>query len=247
MVFALLFLVAYGVPIIWPEISPEAHSLAEQASWVIWITFVADFLVRLGLAERRGHFLRKNWLDIPVIALPLLRPLRLLRLVTLLRFLDRRATNSLHGKVLTYVLGGSALLALVGALSVLEAERDNPGANIHTFGDAIWWAVTTMTTVGYGDTYPTTLTGRVIAVFMMIGGIAILGTVTAAVASWLVERVQLATKPEGEILHRLTELQAQVDRLLALHTASLGQTRSESTHLPQEELPSDLMETGRPS
>ena len=105
MILAVLFLVAYGSPIIWPGIPEQARSLAELVSWAIWAAFVADFLIRLGLANGRRDFLRKNWLDIPVIALPLLRPLRLLRLVNLLRFLDRRATNSLHGKVLIYVLG----------------------------------------------------------------------------------------------------------------------------------------------
>ena len=133
-------------------------------------------------------------------------------------------------------------MALVGALAVLEAERENPGANIHTFGDAAWWAVTTMTTVGYGDTYPTTLTGRVIAVFMMIGGIAILGTVTAAVASWLVERVQLATKPEGEILQRLTELQAQVDHLVAMHAADVASRGPNHDPPPHSERPSGMVE-----
>ena len=124
---------------------------------------------------------------------------------------------------------------------MLEAERDNPGANIHNFGDAAWWAVTTMTTVGYGDTYPITLTGRVIAVFMMIGGIAILGTVTAAVASWLVERVQLATKPEGEILAKLTQLQAQVDHLVALQTADLAAPARSTDSSPHAELPTELV------
>ena len=79
----------------------------------------------------------------------MLRPLRLLRLVTLIRFLDRRATSGLRGKVLAYVLGGSTLLALVGALAVLEAERHSATGNIQDYGDAVWWAVTTMTTVGY--------------------------------------------------------------------------------------------------
>ena len=107
----------------------------------------------------------------------------------------------------------------------------------------MWWAITTMTTVGYGDTYPTTLTGRVIAVFMMIGGIAILGTVTAAVASWLVERVQLATKPEGEILARLTELQAQVDHLVSLHGAGIASPPPSLEASAQAELPAELAGT----
>jgi Ion channel len=77
-----------------------------------------------------------------------------------------------------YVAGGASLLAFCAALAVLDAERSSPDANIGDFGDAIWWAVTTMTTVGYGDHYPVTAAGRLVAFVLMIGGIALLGTVT---------------------------------------------------------------------
>ena len=233
-----MFLAAYGIPIIWPDISPQAHTLAEWVSWIVWAAFAGDFLVRLILAPSRGAFLRKNWLDIPVIALPLLRPLRLLRLVTLIRFLDRRATSGLRGKVMAYVLGGSTLLALVGALAVLDAERQSATRNIQDFGDAVWWAVTTMTTVGYGDKYPTTVTGRLVALCMMIGGIAILGTVTAAVASWLIERVQEATEPENEVLRRIEDLQIQVEQLTkSLAIAGLPMPSTNLESVAQPELP----------
>ena len=75
------------------------------------------------------------------------------------------------------------------ALATLQAERDAPGANIVTFGDAIWWAIVTIATVGYGDLYPVTPLGRFYAVLLMAGGIAIVGTASATIISYLNERV----------------------------------------------------------
>lgn len=151
-----------------------------------------------------------------IIALPLLRPLRLLRLVTLLSVLNKRATSGLRGQVAVYVAGGAGLLATCGALAVLDAERANPDANILNFSDAIWWAVTTMTTVGYGDRYPTTGQGRLIATGLMIGGIAILGVVTATLASWLVEHVSIAENQQTEALRaEIVRLRRQVQAYIA--------------------------------
>jgi hypothetical protein len=85
------------------------------------------------------------------------------------------------------------------ALAVLDAERSNPDANITNFGNGIWWAVTTPTTICYGDHYRTTAIGRLVAFGLMIGGIALLGTVTATLASWLVETAA-AEKKQAEDL-----------------------------------------------
>jgi voltage-gated potassium channel len=105
------------------------------------------------------------------MVLPLLRPLRLLRLIPLLSVLNRRAQTGLRGRVAIYVAGGASLLAFVAALAVLDVERSSPDANISDFGDAIWWAVRTMTTVGYGDHYPVTGIGRVVAFGPRISGL----------------------------------------------------------------------------
>ena len=123
----------------------------------------------------------------------------------------------MRGRVALYVAGGSTLLAFCGALAVLDAERENPDANITDFGQAIWWAATTMTTVGYGDHYPTTAEGRLGATVLMVGGIALLGTVTATLASWLVEQIK---QPET------SKLQAEVE-LLRLKIDQLLDTREE--------------------
>lgn len=168
--------------------------------------------MRVVLAPDRLRYLLRHWLDVIVVALPLLRPLRLLRLVPLLRVLNRRATTGLRGRLAIYVAGGAALLAFCGALTVLDAERTNPDANITGFGDAIWWAATTMTTVGYGDRYPTTGVGRLAAVALMVAGIAVLGVVTATLASWLVEQVKTSEQEQTEELRaEIAGLRAQLN------------------------------------
>jgi voltage-gated potassium channel len=190
MIAAGLFLAAFAVPIVWwPNTPVEVVTGCEIAVWTTWLIFAVDYVARLVMAKDRWRFLRRRWLDLLVIALPVLRPLRLLRLLTFLTVVNRKASTNLRGRVATYVGGGSALLAVVGALAVVDAERGAAGANIQTLGDAFWWAATTMTTVGYGDLYPVTALGRAVAVGLMICGIALLGTVTATLASWIVERV----------------------------------------------------------
>ena len=211
---AVAFLAAYAIPIIRPDVPHAAAVIFSWITWITWALFALDYLTRVALADHRGSYIGHHLFDLAVIALPLLRPLRLLRLVTLLSVLNRRATANLRGRVAIYVAGGSALLAFCGALAVLDAERANPEANITSFGDGIWWALTTMTTVGYGDRFPTTGTGRLVGAGVMIGGIAILGTVTATLASWLVEHVRAEEAETDDLRADIAGLRQEVARLV---------------------------------
>lgn len=162
---------------------------------VIWSLFACDYLVRLLLAPARGRWFLHHLHLLAIVALPFFRPLYLLRLVALLSVLQRATGTALRGRVTLYVVASATLMILIAALGVLDAEQNAPGALIVSFGDALWWAFTTITTVGYGDLYPVTVPGRLIAVGLMIAGVALLGSVTAALASWFVERVNAGRSP----------------------------------------------------
>jgi voltage-gated potassium channel len=232
MIAAVVFLAAYAVPILHPDLSSWLLNLCRSLSWITWGIFVVDILVRLFLADERLRYLLRHWYDVLVLALPLLRPLRLLRLIPLLSVLNRRATIRLRGRVGIYVAGGASLLAFCAALAVLDAERSSPDANISDFGDAIWWAVTTMTTVGYGDHYPVTAAGRLVAFGLMIGGIALLGTVTATLASWLVETVAAEKEQAEDLQVAIRRLEDKIDRLAAQETRDVNHDHSHAFPSP---------------
>jgi voltage-gated potassium channel len=214
-VTALVFLVAYAAPIAAGGGAPSwLVPSCELVVWIAWAAFAADYVIRFWLAPLKWTFVKSNLLDLAVVALPLLRPLRLIRLLALLSILNRTGTRNLRGRVVVYTAGATVLLVTIGALAITDAERGEPGANITNLGDGFWWAITTMTTVGYGDRYPVTATGRFVAAALMVGGIALLGVITATIASWLVQRVSEVTETEE------AATRAQVD-VLAAEIASL--------------------------
>ncbi|GAA3819633.1 potassium channel family protein [Cellulomonas soli] len=213
---ALVFLAAYAIPIANPDLSAGVVRACSVVVLATWVAFGVDYLGRLLLSEDRATFVRRNVFDLAVLVLPMLRPLRLIRFVTLLSVLNRNSSRGLRGRVVVYVVAGTSLLVLCGALAVTDAERGAPEANIRNVGDGLWWALSTMTTVGYGDRYPTTTTGRFVAGALMLGGIALLGVVTATLASWLVERVAEAGESERAATHAQVEaLTAEVRALRA--------------------------------
>jgi voltage-gated potassium channel len=221
---AVLFVAAYAWGVLRPDLPDWLLTVLHVVTVIAWPVFLADYVFRLVLADRRWQFVRHNWIDGVAVLLPLLRPLRILSLVRVARVIDRRLTASLHGRVAAYVTLTAALVVFMASLAELDAERGAPDATITTYGDAVWWAFTTITTVGYGDRYPVTGDGRLVAGLLMVAGIALLGTVTAAVASWFVGRVAEAARAEDDaadaaadeqLRAELRELTAEVRRLRA--------------------------------
>ncbi|WP_372728785.1 potassium channel family protein [Nocardioides sp.] len=196
LLLAVAFLVAYAWPVLDPRLPADLATMLQVAGWSVWVAFAVDFLVRIVLADTRWSYVRSHWYDLALIVLPMLRPLRLLRLLALARILNRSATSSLVGRVSTYVLGAALMSAVLAAIAVLDVEQDAAGANITTFGDALWWSATTVTTVGYGDRFPVTAAGRLIAVALMVVGIATVGAVIASITGWMVAQVDTEASRE---------------------------------------------------
>jgi voltage-gated potassium channel len=224
---AVVFLVSYSV-----DVLVRPHGMLADAVWTVstvsYIVFAADYVTRLSLAPNRARWFVRHLFDLLVVTLPLLRPLRLLRLVLLIGALNKAVGHAIRGRVMIYTVAGVTLLVYVSSLAVLEAERPNPHATIKTFGNAVWWAVTTITTVGYGDLSPVTITGRVITVLLMIGGISLVGAVTATLASWLVQRVaEEDTANQAATVAHIEQLRSEI-RLLADELRQ-GQDRQEAS------------------
>ncbi|WP_037782499.1 potassium channel family protein [Streptomyces sp. HGB0020] len=217
---ALLFAVAYAVPIVDDSAGHSLTAVCTVVEWVVWGAFAADYVARLALSDRRKEFVRRHWLDLLAVVVPILQPLRLLRLVATLLLVGRRARMADQIRLTTYVAGAVVGLLMFGSLAVLSVERDAPEGNIRTLGDALWWSFTTMTTVGYGDHAPTTGLGRMIAVGLMLSGIALLGVVTANIAAWFLARFEkddVEERRQTEAIEALTEevraLRAEVAEL----------------------------------
>lgn len=169
----------------------EIAGVIRSASVVIYVIFVTDLIARfvlqiprLGKLETWIAFVRENWLAILAAIAPAFRSLRVLRVLMVLRglapYLVRRPQQ------VGLIVGVSFPLVLyTAALSVFEAEKDAEGSNIASFADALWWSVVSVTTVGYGDSFPVTGQGRAVATLLMFVGIGLFSSLTAIIAAWV--------------------------------------------------------------
>ena len=182
-VMGILFLGAYALPIINPNLSSATVSICHWILVVVWFLFAIDYFVRLSVAEDKRKYFRSNLLDFAAVALPVLPLLRAVRALVAVTSFSRKTSQSRSRDVTSSVVVLALATWFVAGLAVTEAERGVVGANIEGVGDGWWWALTTMSTVGYGDQFPVSTSGRIVGVALMIMGVALLGTITAALAS----------------------------------------------------------------
>jgi voltage-gated potassium channel len=217
-VVALTFLGLYSVRVLLQPQGGFAKAI-DVALVAVYCIFVLDYLARLYLAHARGRWFLTHLWERPVILLPFFRPLRLLSLAVVVTSLQQAVGHTIRGRVIVYTACGASIVVYAAALAILDVEGNNPDAKIRTLGDALWWASTTVTTVGYGDLHPVTGPGRLVAVALMVGGITLLGLVTATLASWIVERVaEEDTANEAATRAQIEELREEIRRLSNLVT-----------------------------
>jgi voltage-gated potassium channel len=186
---SVLFLVSYAVRVLGEGLPGPVRDLCLAVTYASWALFIIDYLVRWRLSGEGLGFVHRHWLDTVVALLPLLRPVRIVRIYEVVEERREGAPRlALQARVMVYAGLSSVLLALAAALSVYQAEQSAPGASIRTFGDSLWWASATLSTVGYGDVAPVTMLGRLIAVVLMGCGVALLGAVTGSFSSYLMQR-----------------------------------------------------------
>jgi voltage-gated potassium channel len=182
------------------KLPPETSKLLNYIDNIICAVFLFDFIVRFRKAESKLAFMKWGWIDL-VASIPtfdfmragrLLRVIRLIRLIRAFRSTRHIVQHVFKNKIqgtLTSVAIIAVLMLLFSSVAILQFETD-PNSNIKTAEDAIWWSYVTITTVGYGDKYPVTTEGRLIAVILMTVGVGLFGTFTAFVSSWFVKSNQ---------------------------------------------------------
>lgn len=201
-------------------LSPEYLKIIEYLDYIICAIFFVDFLITFIRAEnKRRYFFTWGWFDL-LSSIPAVYFLRYFRFARILR-IGRVLRGARAGKILaSYVIGNRAnsgiigallmtvLLIFLGSISILQVEQ-GLGGNINSAEDALWWSVTTLTTVGLGDKYPVSTEGKIISAVLMFAGIGLFGVVSGFVASWFIA----PSSKEGE--KERSDIQKNINILLS--------------------------------
>jgi voltage-gated potassium channel len=208
------------------RLDEDVQRILEYVDIGVCMVFLADFCVQLATAKSKLGYLKWGWIDL-LSSVPMVGPLRwgrLARVVRTLRLLRglksaRMISTYLAKRRSDSAIAAVALVALLtivfASIAVLHFERDFRSANIVTAEDALWWAVATITTVGYGDRFPVSTGGRFVAAIAMTVGVGLFGTFTAFVATWFIEPGEQEQDDELELIRRqLAAMEAKLDQLV---------------------------------
>jgi len=216
MVLTIVWIPVLIIPLVTPVHGALDESLV-AVDYSIWALFAIEYVIKFYLAPDRWRYVKTHILDLIIVVVPFFRPLRVARLVRLQVLLRvgvvggealRRARQVLTHKGFHFVALFAAILVFLCAGLVTVAERSAHGSTIHDYGQGLWWAIVTVTTVGYGDRVPVTPFGQGLAVVLMLVGIGLIGVLTATVASFFVERNDADTD------QRLRHIESMLEQIL---------------------------------
>jgi voltage-gated potassium channel len=196
---SVIFLGCYSALVLAPAASAPVRAVLLLVLVGCWVALIVYFVARLvsAGAGSRGRFVREHPQNLAAAIFPLLGAFVVLRRLNGMPGLRGHSGNALRSRVGVRAALYAVTFVYVMALTELAVERGHPGATIHTFGNAMWWACVTIATVGYGDFAPVTPLGRIVAVALMVGGVVIIGTTSALIVSYLSERLRTSTPPKG--------------------------------------------------
>ena len=207
------------IPLTFAGEQDSSNSLVAIGDWLVWAVFLIEFALMISISPDRWSYVRLNWLNliIIVISFPLLpgllalvrlvRLIRLVRLVIVLWIGLRSLRHVLGRRGLMYVGVTSGFIIMTGSLLLYFLEPETVHGDV---AEAIWRAVTTVTTVGYGDVMPVTLWGRLVAVVVMVTGIALFSTLAAAIAAYFVGQDENAKR--DHLSERLGRIEALLSK-----------------------------------
>jgi len=185
---SLLYTFVYVFPIYWYPVSNNVKTLCITVEYLCWAVFVADYVVQFKLAQNRRRFLKSEWLALLLVAIPFFRPIRAIRGIVFARQASTRPRESMVASIPWIISSIGLLMMIIMGAAVLNVERFAPGGNIKTPSDALWWALVTVTTIGYGDRFPVTNEGRLLAAVLIVFGIGLLASLTGYIASWIISQ-----------------------------------------------------------
>ncbi|KLT16005.1 hypothetical protein AA980_20570 [Neobacillus vireti] len=175
--------------------------------WMVWGLFAADYVIRFFLSKRKWEFVKSHPIELLAL-IPfdhLFRTIRLIRLVRLVRLiLVVKRNNSILDLLIEKYRLDKLFVTVIALLFITAIPMTWIEPSFHSYGDALWWTVVTTTTVGYGDLYPETNVGRIIASILMFVGIGLIGVVTGTVAS-------IFSNKKGDLPERLKYVRDKID------------------------------------
>jgi voltage-gated potassium channel len=223
------------------DVNGSASTVVVGSLFALWVVLLVEYLVRLVVTPDRRGYLRRRWVEPATVIVPPLQGWHIVgmeKTCLLLREAELRVESILRHHSLFRVLIAVAGTIFLGAWLVLLFEEQAKGSNIHDYPDALWWAIVTVTTVGYGDRFPITEGGRIVAVVLMLVGIGLIGVLTATVASVFIKEHTDANREEykkghadlGQQLFVISNRLADVERRLGATAAEVAAVDAAGMH-----------------